>query len=307
MPVAPVAAQTVQTAPKKNLFLKGHTACAGCGPAIAMRMITDVLGADTVVCLATSCVEIFATRFPTTQFALPLIHSVFENTPAVASGVTRALKQLGKKGTTAVIAGDGASYDIGFGALSGAMERNEDFIYICYDNEAYMNTGVQRSGATPFHASTTTSPKEIAGKTEWKKNLAFIAATHGIPYAANASIGFFPDLKKKLEYAKTVHGFRLIVVNAPCQLGWGFDKSKTLEVARLAVKTGMWNLCEIRNGVFAFNQKPELQPVEDYLKIQGRFKHVTPAQASEIQEHLRKTRAALEKLEASGVNLKDIL
>ncbi|MFH0973200.1 MAG: thiamine pyrophosphate-dependent enzyme, partial [Candidatus Micrarchaeota archaeon] len=201
----------------------------------------------------------------------------------------------------------GNSYDIGFGALSGAMERNEDFIYICYDNEAYMNTGVQRSGATPFHASTTTSPKEISGKTEWKKNLAFIAATHGIPYAANASIGFFPDLKKKLDYAKTVRGFRLVVVNAPCQLGWGFDKSKTLEVARLAVRTGMWNLFEIKDGVFAFNQKPELQPVEDYLKIQGRFKHVTPAQASKIQEHLRRTRAALEKLEASGVNLKDIL
>jgi pyruvate ferredoxin oxidoreductase beta subunit len=292
---------------RKNLFLKGHTACAGCGPAIAMRMITDALGSESVVCLATSCTEIFATRFPTSQFGVPLLHSLFQNTPAVASGVTRGLKQLVKKVVVAAIMGDGCAYDIGFGALSGAMERNEDFIAIVYDNEAYMNTGVQRSGATPFHASTTTSPREIAGKTEWKKNIAFIAAAHGIPYAATASIGFFPDLKRKLELAKTIKGFRLVVVHAPCQLGWGFDKSKTLEVARLAVKTGMWNLYEIKEGAFAFSQKPEMTPVEDYLKIQGRFKHVTPQQAQEIGEHLKRSRAALEKLEASGVNLKEIL
>ena len=660
----------------KPLFLKGHGACAGCGSAIAMHMILRGLGDDAIVSLATGCMEVVSTGYPDDAWNVPVIHSLFENAPAVASGVSRALKKLGKKGVSVAIGGDGASYDISFGALSGAMERNEDMIYVVYDNEAYENclstsslimtaeglkpitevkvgdsvyafnqktyglvlkkctgvfnngvkpvyelgtlhhsikatsnhpflvlkrngrgrandfvwktleqvdvgdyvvtlknsiglksyvfnpikasklgdykvnkiksvslplksspdlmeylgmyvgdgwtrldhaetgfalpagtrererlielqyklfgiqptstdkyyvitesvnlarfidslgfghgaknktipswvftlphdekeaflsglmqsdgyafgkslryasasldlvkrlrlflqtmgyrvgkihslitpagtecagrqplkesvcayvcfskrrpwntakyvnqyryqnflvenkyfdteqvtykkfvgseptldlrvadehnfvadgivvhnTGIQRSGATPKYAATTTSPQEVGGKGEWKKNLSFIGAAHGIPYAATASIAYPGDLQKKLQKAKALKGFRLITVFAGCQLGWRHEPSLTIEVARKAVATGMWNLYEIEGGVFKRTFKPkELEPVENYLKLQGRFKHLKPQQIAEIQERIKKTQAELDKLEASGVNLSQLL
>ncbi|NYZ75024.1 pyruvate synthase subunit beta [Candidatus Micrarchaeota archaeon] len=290
------------------MFLKGHGACSGCGSAIAIHMILRGLGDDAVVSLATGCMEVVSTGYPDNAWNVPVIHSLFENVPAVASGVSRALKKLGKKGVAVGIGGDGASYDIGFGALSGAMERNEDMIYICYDNEAYENTGIQRSGATPKYAATTTSPQEVGGKSEWKKNLSFIGAAHGIPYAATASIAYPADLQKKLQKARTIKGFKLITVFAGCQLGWRHDPSLSVEVARKAVASGMWNLYEIENGVFKRTFKPkQLEPVESYLTLQGRFKHLKPEQTAEIQEHVKKTQAELDKLEASGVNLSQLL
>ncbi|MFH0834763.1 MAG: thiamine pyrophosphate-dependent enzyme [Candidatus Micrarchaeota archaeon] len=291
----------------EDLFLKGHTACSGCGCSLCMRWILNTLGRDAVIVNGTGCMEIVSTQFPTSTWAVPYVHSVFANPAAVASGVSRAFKKLGRKGIVTVIAGDGSTYDIGFAALSGAMERNEDMIYICYDNETYANTGVQRSGATPFASETTTSPFESGGKHEWKKDIAFIAAAHGIPYVATASVSFLPDLEKKLLKAKQMNGFRLIVVHAPCTLGWRIPTEKMVEVSRMAVNCGLWNLFEIEGGKFSMSAKPNLEPVDNYLRAQGRFKHISPEQIRFIQEHVRATRSELEKLEASGVNVGRIL
>jgi len=292
---------------EEDLFIKGHNACAGCGCSLCMRWILNTLGKDTVVVNATGCMEVVSTQYPASSWGVPYVHSVFANAAAVASGVSRAFRKQGRKSTVAAIGGDGATYDIGFAALSGAMERNEDMIYVCYDNETYANTGVQRSGATPFASETTTSPFETGGKHEWKKDIAFIAAAHGIPYVATASVAFLPDLEKKLLKAKAMKGFRFIVVHAPCTLGWRIPSEKMVEVSRMAVNTGLWNLFEIEAGKFSLSARPALEPVDNYLRAQGRFKHITPEQIRFIQEHSRATRSELEKLEASGVNVGRIL
>ncbi len=187
------------------------------------------------------------------------------------------------------------------------MERNEDLIYLCYDNEAYANTGLQRSGATPFAAATTTSPKEVGGKPEWKKNLPFIAAAHAVPYSAAASIAFLPDLKAKLEKAKAMKGFRFISIHAPCCLAWKINTAKTIEVSRLAVECGLWNLFEIENGLLKLSRPIGTKPVEDYLKMQGRFSHVTKEQVAVMEKHARETKAELEKLEKANVNFSRFL
>ena len=289
-------------------FLHGHRSCSGCGSALAIRHILETLGNDIVVVNATGCMEIVSTPFPESAWSVSYVHSLFENVPAVASGVSRALKNLGKKGTVVGIGGDGSSYDIGVGALSGAMERNEDYIYICYDNECYANTGIQRSAATPFSGATTTSPKEVGGKGEWKKNLPFIAAAHAVPYVATASIGFLPDLKNKLLKAKSKKGFRFLHVHAPGPLEWAFDPSKTLEMARLAVNTGMWNLFEIEDGVFKRSYKPsKLAPLEDYVKAQGRFRHETPEQLEKMKAHIARAQEELDKLEKAQLNFEYFL
>lgn len=293
---------------ESEFFVHGHRACAGCGPATVMKLCLQALGKDTVVVNATGCMEVISTQYPESAWRLPYIHSLFENVPAVASGVSRALKMLGKKGTVIGIGGDGSTYDIGFGALSGAMERNEDYIYMCYDNECYANTGVQRSGATPFGATTTTSPSEVSGKHEWKKNLPFICATHGVPYVATASVAFPADMKKKLLKAKEKKGFKFLHVHAPCPLGWRFDGSKTMEMARLAVKSGLWNLFEIEDGVFKQSMRfTQLTPIADYLSLQGRFKGLSPQQLALMQEHVQKTQDDLKKLEESKISFQYFL
>ncbi|MFA4946356.1 MAG: thiamine pyrophosphate-dependent enzyme [Candidatus Micrarchaeia archaeon] len=288
-------------------FLKGHTACAGCGCALTVRHVLETLGKDIVVVNATGCMEIISTPYPRNNWNVPYIHSLFENVPAVGAGVSRALKKLGKKAIVVCIGGDGATYDIGFGALSGAMERNEDLLYICYDNEAYSNTGLQRSGATPFASATTTSPAEVGGKGEWKKNISFIAAAHAIPYVASASIAFLPDLQAKLKKAASMKGFRFISIHAPCTVGWRIPTDKTLEVSRLAVECGLWNLFEIENGVFKLSRPLGSKPVEEYLKMQGRFAHVTPEQIKTIETHAGEAKLELEKLEKSGLNFTRLL
>ncbi|MDP7282086.1 MAG: thiamine pyrophosphate-dependent enzyme [Candidatus Undinarchaeales archaeon] len=273
-----------------HLLTAGHTACAGCPMPVIIRHVLDVLGKDTIVVNATSCSEIISSQYPTSAFKTPYIHSLFENTPAVATGVVRSLRAQGNDHTqVVVIAGDGATYDIGFGAMSGAMERNEDILYICYDNEAYMNTGVQRSSATPPLAKTTTSPvgSKIHGKMMPKKPIVEICAAHGIPYSASASIAYLPDFKAKLEKAKAMKGFRFIDVISPCVPGWGYDPAISIELSRLAVETGMWELFEIENGVRKDTFKPgQLKPVELYLKPQKRFKHLTDAELKGIQKKI---------------------
>jgi pyruvate ferredoxin oxidoreductase beta subunit len=289
-----------------ELLAPGHRACAGCGEVISVIQLLRFAGKNVVVACATGCMEITTTPFPETSWRVPWVHVAFENAAAVASGVAAALKKLGKNDVNVIaLAGDGGTYDIGLQALSGMMERGDNVLFVCTDNEAYMNTGIQRSGATPMFAATTTSPagKVIPGKTEWKKNIEFIAAAHGIPYVASANIAFAKDFEMKVKKALSIRGPKFIHVMSPCPVGWYFDSAITVELAKLAVETGMWTLFEIENGVFKRNYVPkELKPLKDYLKLQRRFKHVTDAQIAIMDERLKKSRAEMEKLEKSGVD-----
>ncbi|MFA5145563.1 MAG: thiamine pyrophosphate-dependent enzyme [Candidatus Omnitrophota bacterium] len=260
------------------LFKPGHTACAGCGQAQAARLVIEAAGANTIVVNNTGCLEVFTTRFPETAWGVPWIHSLFENAAAVASGVEAALIHLGKKDTINVIAqgGDGSTGDIGLQALSGMWERGHDILYVCYDNEAYMNTGIQRSGLTPFDTNTTTSPvgAKSLGNIRPKKPLPEIAVAHGIPYVATCSAGFPQDLQRKVKKAISIKGPKYIQVHAYCPLGWRYEVSLTLEVARSAVETGLYPLIEYENGVLVSRKTITPKPVEEYLKLQGRFKHL---------------------------------
>lgn len=262
-----------------SLLKPGHRGCAGCCDALAGKFMLDALGEDVIVVSPTGCLEVFTTPYPESAWGVPWLHSLFENAAAVASGVEAALKALGKKNNTKVVAigGDGATLDIGLQAISGAFERGHDITYICVDNEAYMNTGIQRSGATPLYASTTTSPagKVSIGNPQHKKNMPAIIAAHGSPYVATASIAYAPDMMKKVKKAAQIKGPTYVHVHAPCCTGWKFEGSKTIEVGRLAVETAMWPLYEMENGEITGVRKiKNRKPVEEYLKVQGRFKHL---------------------------------
>ncbi len=269
-------------------FSSGHSACAGCAMPLVVRHALKIIGKDVVVVNATSCLEIVSSAFPRSAWGVPYIHSLFENSAAIAAGVSASLKAQGNDHTkVVVISGDGSTYDIGFGVLSGMLERNDDVLYICYDNEAYMNTGVQRSGSTPFGAATTTSPagSVLHGKQQWKKPIAEIIAAHKIPYVATASIGYLNDFKNKVKKAKDIKGARFILVLSPCVPGWNMDSSKTIEMAKLAVDTGIWPLYEIEDGKRTVSYKPaQFKPVADYLKAQKRFKHLNEEETKKIQE-----------------------
>ncbi|MCC7569818.1 pyruvate synthase subunit beta [Candidatus Micrarchaeota archaeon] len=272
---------------KDDLFVSGHTACAGCGATIIIRNVMRALGDDVIIVNATSCSEIFSSCYPTSAWKVPYIHVTFENAAAVAVGVAKSLEAKGNDHTTVVvIAGDGGTYDIGFGIMSGAMERNENILYVCYDNEAYMNTGIQRSGATPYKAWTTTSQvgKMKQGKQEWKKNITEIAKAHGIPYVATSTSGHLFDLKKKIEKAKKIKGFRFVDVHSPCVPGWKYDPALTVELSKLAVDTGLWKVFEYENGKETITIQPKFIPVEEYFKHQKRFKHLTKEDIEFIQK-----------------------
>ncbi|MBE0520831.1 MAG: pyruvate synthase subunit beta [Candidatus Methanoperedenaceae archaeon] len=262
-----------------SLLAPGHRGCAGCCDALAGRFLLDALGKDCIVVSPTGCLEVFTTPYPESAWGVPWIHSLFENAAAVASGVEAALKALGRKNNTKVVSigGDGATLDIGLQAISGAFERGHDFTYVCVDNEAYMNTGVQRSGATPLYASTTTSPsgRKSHGNPLHKKNMPAIMAAHGSPYVATASVSYAPDLMKKIKRAAEIEGPTYVHIHAPCCTGWGFDSSKTIEVGKLAVETAMWPMYEMENGeVTKVRRIKDRKPVEEYLKVQKRFKHL---------------------------------
>ncbi len=274
-----------------SLLAPGHRGCAGCCDALAGKFVLDALGPDCIVVSPTGCLEVFTTPYPESAWDVPWVHSLFENAAAVASGVEAALKALGKKNNTKVVAigGDGATLDIGLQAISGAFERGHDIIYVCIDNEAYMNTGVQRSGATPLYASTTTSPagKVSFGNPLQKKNMPAIIAAHGSPYVATASVSYAPDMMKKVKKAAEIKGPTYVHVHAPCCTGWRFEGSKTIEVGKLAVETAMWPLYEMENGAITNVRKlRNRKPVEEYLKVQGRFKHLftMPGRAEEIKK-----------------------
>lgn len=275
--------------PKEEFLAPGHRGCAGCGASIAVRLALKALGKDTVAVSATGCLEVMTTPYPETSWEIPWIHVAFENAGAVASGVESALRIQGKKSNVIAFGGDGGTVDIGLQSLSGAMERGHNMTYVCYDNEAYMNTGIQRSGATPFGASTTTSPagKASFGENRPKKNMPMIMAAHGIPYVATASIAYPEDYMKKVKKAAEVDGPAYIHLNQPCTTGWGYDPSITIEIGRLAVETGFWVLYEIEDGEFNVTYRPaERKPVKEYLKPQKRFKHLDDEHIAKIQEYV---------------------
>ncbi len=269
--------------PVEELFTSGHRLCAGCAAGTIMRMTMKALRGPTIVVNATGCVEVASTIYPYTSWKVSWVHVAFENAAAVASGVEAAYKALRRRGAwdkhvdIIAVGGDGGTFDIGIQALSGALERGHDFVYLCYDNEAYMNTGIQRSGATPHGAATTTSPagSEIPGKPEFKKDLIGICAAHGIEYAATASPAYWNDYITKVRKALEVDGPAVLHVFSPCPTGMRFDPSKSIEIARLAVQTRYWPLYEVEKGKYKLNIKvPKPKPLIEFLKPQGRFRHL---------------------------------
>ncbi|HWQ65928.1 MAG TPA: thiamine pyrophosphate-dependent enzyme [Methanospirillum sp.] len=263
----------------------GHRACGGCGPAYAGRLIMKGAGPESIVCASTGCMEVFSTPYPQTAWKVPWIHSLFENAAAVASGVEAALKKQGRKENVLCICGDGATFDIGIQCISGAFERGHNITYICYDNEAYMNTGIQRSGATPYDASTTTSPagRRSTGNNRPKKDMPQILAAHGSPYVATCSLAYPNDVIKKVDRAVTTEGPTYVQIHTPCCTGWGFDGSKTIELGKMAVECGLWVNYDIVNGKVEKAKKVKRKPVEEYLKVQKRFAHLFKPQKNEAE------------------------
>lgn len=261
----------------------GHRACGGCGPAFAARMILKGSGPNSIVCASTGCMEVFSTPYPQTAWKVPWIHSLFENAAAVASGIEAALKKQGRDENVLCICGDGATFDIGIQCISGAFERGHNITYICYDNEAYMNTGIQRSGSTPYDASTTTSPagKQSFGNKRPKKDMPQILAAHGSPYVATCSIAYPNDVIKKVDKAVNTEGPTYVQIHTPCCTGWGFDGAKTIELAKMAIECGLWVNYEIIGGKLDKAKKVKRKPVDDYLKSQKRFAHLFKPQRND--------------------------
>ena len=291
--------------PEIELFAKGHRACAGCGCALAMRYALKATGPNTIVCHNTGCMEVVSTPYPETAWKVPWIHSAFENAAAVASGIEAALKMLKKDTNVLVIGGDGSTFDIGFQALSGAIERYHNFCYICYDNNAYMNTGIQRSGATPKYANTTTTPvgKVVHGKMQYKKPLPMIIAAHGA-YVATANIAYPLDFYNKVKKGLAFKGPAYIQVFTPCVVGWKYPPQQSIEICKLAYQTKITPLYEVNNEILTFTSKPsQFKPVQEFLKTQGRFKHLTQEEIKDIQKHVDAEYAKLLKLEETKVKI----
>ncbi len=264
----------------KNLLNPGHTACSGCGQLIAARHVVNAAGKNTIVSNATGCLEVTTTKYPMSSWKVPWIHANFENASAVASGILAALKSQKKDKNINVIAqgGDGGTFDIGLGLISGMWERKENILYVCYDNEAYMNTGYQSSGATPHDTFTrTTWPgKYSMGNKLYKKNMVEIALAHGCNYVATATVGFIPDLIAKVKKALTIQGPKYIQILVPCIPGWGIETNMAEELGKLAVQTGLYPILEFENGKLVKKMKVPATPlkVEEYFKHQKRFKHL---------------------------------
>ncbi|MFP4131889.1 MAG: thiamine pyrophosphate-dependent enzyme [Thiohalospira sp.] len=278
--------------PRFSGLAPGHRACLGCGQALGARLVTEASGPEVAVANATGCLEVFTTPWPQSAWRVPWLHSVFENAGAVASGVEAAWKARGQPGKVLAFAGDGGTFDIGFQALSGMLERGHEVLFVCFDNEAYMNTGIQRSGSTPHAATTTTSPagRERMGKRHLKKDLLSIIAAHHIPYAATASVAYPSDLRRKVRRALAVEGPTFLQVYSPCPLGWGHEGSESIEVARLAVQTGLFPVVELERGhISGVMPIREQQPVEAFLRPQGRFRHLLgdDPRAREERAHLQ--------------------
>ena len=274
-----------------NKFLSpGHNACAGCGQLSAAQAVMRGLNKNVIIANATGCLEVTTTAYPQSAWGLPWIHSLFENASAVASGISAALKQRGDKNTKVVVqAGDGGTYDIGIGLISGMWERNENILYVCYDTEAYSNTGIQASGATPYGADTTTSPEGInnIGSTQVKKDMLAIALAHGLKYVAQSTAGFPDDITNKIKKALATNGPSYIQILSPCIPGWKINNDEAVMMGKLAAATGLYPLLEYTNGKLSassINDNFKASPVGEYLKKQGRFKHLKPEDIAVIQK-----------------------
>ncbi len=294
---------------KEENFTYGHRACQGCGEALAVRWVTKALGKDVIIANATGCMEIVASGFPQTAWMLPWIHVAFENAAAVAAGVEAAVKILHKKGRipgkrpkVVAMGGDGSTTDIGIQALSGALERGHDFTYVCWDNEAYMNTGIQRSSSTPWGATTTTSPagKLSIGQQTNKKNMIAIAVAHGAPYVATICPSYPFDLYFKVKKALETPGPAYLHCLSVCPTGWRSALDISVRLGRLATETGYFPLYEVVNGKYRMTvQPPKLRPIIDYLKPQGRFRHLRQPELDHIQKYtLAQYELLLNKCEA---------
>jgi pyruvate ferredoxin oxidoreductase beta subunit len=288
--------------PKEEYILQTTSACAGCSSSLVLRYITKAAGPDSVLVVPACCTSVIQGIYPNTAMNIPIYNVAFASAAAVASGMSAAYRAAGKKTNVLCYAGDGGTVDIGIQSLSGAFERGTDFLYICYDNEAYSNTGMQRSGSTPLGALTTTTP---AGKTEVKKDLDAIVLAHSPPYMATACSAYPLDLFKKVQKALTIEGPTFIHILAPCPPGWRFPSDKTIEIGKLAVRTGMWVLYEREYGKLTINgpSKTALQksvPVEEYLSQQGRFRGLDRKIIDRIQQEVDRRKACLLK-EVEGI------
>ena len=271
-------------------LLPGNRACPGCALSLAYRHILKALEGQVIVTVPASCLTVLHGMYPVTSVNVPCVNTPFASTGASATGLVAGLKALGKKGLTVLaFAGDGGTHDIGIQALSGAAERQSDFIYICYDNEGYMNTGNQRSSSTPLGAISGTTP--VLGKQQNQKDMTAIMEAHGIPYVATASASYPLDLYEKVRKAKAIKGTRFIHIFTPCPPGWGFSFSDTIKIGELAVKTGWVVLYEVEDGIFRLTsasesiaQRGNLRPLREYLREQGRFKNITEEQINELQD-----------------------
>jgi len=291
-------------------FASGHRACIGCGEALAVRHVCKALGKNVIIVNATGCIEIISSLLPQTSWCVPWIHTLFENVAAVVSGIESAYKARVRKGKITPakevkfvgFAGDGGTSDIGIQALSGAMERGHNFLYCCFDNEAYMNTGIQRSSSTPYGAWTTTAPvgKKSIGQMTWKKNMPEIAVAHRIPYVATACPSYPFDLMDKVKRGVEIEGPAYVHILSPCPTGWRCQPNLSIEIGRLAVETGVFPLYEVINGKYRLSfDLPELKPVKEYMKKQGRFRHLTEDVIEKIQARVEAE--YLELKEKAGV------
>ncbi len=273
-----------------NKFLSpGHNACAGCGQLSAAMAVMRALDENTIIANATGCLEVTTTAYPQSAWGLPWIHSLFENASSVASGILASLKKKGDTKTKVIVqAGDGGTYDIGFGQISGMWERGENILYICYDTEAYSNTGIQASGATPYGASTTTSPsgKDSIGSTQRKKDMLAVALAHGLKYVAQTTAGFPDDITNKVKKALATPGPSYIQILSPCIPGWDINYDEAVMFGKLAVQSGLYPLLEYTDGKLSassIRESFQAKPVGDYLKQQGRFKHLKDEDIAAIQ------------------------
>ncbi len=293
--------------PKDDYVCSGHRACQGCAEVLAMRLVHKAFGRNTIAASATGCMEIISSPYPETAWDIPWIHVAFENSASVCSGIESAYKALMRKGkypkrkiNFVAYGGDGASADIGFQFISGAMERGHNMTYVTYDNEAYMNTGIQRSSSTPFGAATTTSPagKVIPGQTTQKKNMTEIMVAHKIPYIATINPSYPFDLMRKVKKAAETDGPAYLHAYSVCPTGWGSRPEVGIQLGRLAVETGVFPLYEVENGVYNIQEKPdEFRELRDYLKLQRRFKHMTDDMIDSVKEQIKKDYALLLKKE----------
>ncbi|HUW65083.1 MAG TPA: thiamine pyrophosphate-dependent enzyme [Spirochaetia bacterium] len=281
-----------------GLVAHGVSTCAGCGLELAIRVVLNELGPQTIVVIPPGCAALFSGFGRETVLKIPGIQGNLGNTAAYAAGIRAGLEVQGREGITVLgFAGDGATVDIGLQSLSGALERGDHILYVCYDNEAYMNTGIQGSASTPCGAWTTTTP---GGKRTGRKDMIRIAVAHDIPYVASASVGYVPDLRRKIRRARDAGGPAYIHIHAPCPVGWRFDPDKTVEVARLAVETHAWVLCEVADGVARLNVAVrKARPVSEYIRLQGRFRGVPAEEIAAAGEEMEKAYRRL--LQALGI------